>query len=87
MLFRSMSSNGCFYCEELARTTWVLWDVRLLSWDSGPWQDAECRSVVFDGFHNAIDVAADFLLITVFGDTDALVVIVGLFIRGLQAVK
>ena len=33
--------------------------------------------MVFDGFNNAIDVAADFLLITVFGDTDALVVIVG----------
>ena len=39
--------------------------------------DVDWLAVVFDGFHNAIDVAADFLLITVFGDTDALVVIVG----------
>ena len=39
--------------------------------------DVDWLAVVFDGFHNAIDIAADFLLITVFGDTDALVVIVG----------
>ena len=34
-------------------------------------------AVLFDRFNNGVDIAADFLLVAVFSDTNALVVIVG----------
>ena len=37
--------------------------------------DVDWLAVVFDGSNNAIDVAADFLLITVFGDIIAFLVL------------
>ena len=34
-------------------------------------------AVLFDRFNNGVDIAADFLLVAVFSDTDTLVVVVG----------